>query len=240
MLVEFSFENFRSYKEKQTFSLLASKDKSLLLENTFNVEKNINLLKTATFYGANASGKSSFFMALSSFLEFAVLSGPQGQQGEPIKIAPFMLDIDKQTAPTSFEIIFFTSTQASYTRYRYGIKIDRTHIIEEYLCALNNVREVFLFTRENQKISYNKKFFPEAETFSTKTVRENASYLSVCAQNNGNISGAIINYFRKIIITSGINPPPIFTLNQIEKGDNLPEIVNFLHFADIQLVNEEN
>ena len=39
MLIEFSIENFRSFKEKQTFSLLASKDKNLIDENTFQVGK---------------------------------------------------------------------------------------------------------------------------------------------------------------------------------------------------------
>ena len=56
MLIEFTVENFRSFKEKQTFSLLASKDKDLIEQNSFKINK-YDLLKTAIVYGANASGK---------------------------------------------------------------------------------------------------------------------------------------------------------------------------------------
>lgn len=71
MLIEFSVENFRSFKEKQTFSLLASKDKDLMDENTFQTGK-YNLLKTALVYGANSSGKSNLFMALNFFRNFSI------------------------------------------------------------------------------------------------------------------------------------------------------------------------
>ena len=92
MLIEFTVENFRSFKEKQTFSLLASKDKELLEQNSFKANK-YDLLKTAIIYGANASGKSTLFMALISLLNFSVLSGPRSQKGDAIDISPFMLVI---------------------------------------------------------------------------------------------------------------------------------------------------
>ena len=84
---------------------------------------------------------------------------------------------------------------STFTRYRYGIKLDQKHVLEEYLFAVNKVKEVNLFDRIEQNITPNKNFFPESDTFSTKIVRDNASYLSVCAQNNGEIAGKIINYF---------------------------------------------
>ena len=99
MLIEFTVENFRSFKEKQTFSLLASKDKDLIEQNSFKINK-YDLLKTAIVYGANASGKSTLFMALTSLLEFSVLSGPRKQKGDPINISPFMLDVKKQNKIT--------------------------------------------------------------------------------------------------------------------------------------------
>ena len=235
MLIEFTVENFRSFKKKQTFSLLASKDKELLDQNTFSVSK-YNLLKTAIVYGANASGKSTLFMALISLLEFSVLSGPRSQKGDSISISPFMLDVNNQNEPSFFEILFMLDNKDSTPiRYRYGIKLDRKHVIEEYLFAVNKIKEVNLFDRIEQSITPNKTYFPESETFSTKIVRDNASYLSVCAQNNGEISGKIIKYFQRIAVTSGIDTPPFITMERINQGENLNRITKFLQFADIQV-----
>ena len=62
MFVEFSVKNFRSFKERQTLSLVAASSKELLEENTFPAKTDkVRLLKTAVVYGANASGKTSFF-----------------------------------------------------------------------------------------------------------------------------------------------------------------------------------
>lgn len=235
MLIEFTVENFRSFRKKQTFSLLASKDKELLEQNTFRANK-YNLLKTEIVYGANASGKSTLFMALISLLKFSVLSGPRSQKGDTIDIAPFMLDVNNQNEPSFFEILFILENEDSTPiRYRYGIKLDRKHVIEEYLFAVNKIKEVNLFDRIEQSITPNKTYFPESENFNTKTVRDNASYLSVCAQNNGEISGKIIKYFKKITVTSGIDTPPFITMERINRGENLNRITKFLQFADIQV-----
>jgi AAA15 family ATPase/GTPase len=56
-----------SFNEKHTFSLLATTDQELAEQNTFEVDKKFRFLKTAVMYGANASGKSNFFKALSFF-----------------------------------------------------------------------------------------------------------------------------------------------------------------------------
>ena len=57
MLIEFSVKNFLSFKDKVTLSM----EKGNGDENLDNVifYNNIELLKTAAIYGANASGKSN-------------------------------------------------------------------------------------------------------------------------------------------------------------------------------------
>jgi len=64
MIVEFSVKNFRSIKDLQTISFVATKLKSNQ-EKHPDVDKNnivevggMRLLKTVGVYGANASGKS--------------------------------------------------------------------------------------------------------------------------------------------------------------------------------------
>jgi AAA15 family ATPase/GTPase len=59
MLVEFRVKNFRSLRDEQVLSLVASRDKTL--QDTHTQATGINaapaLLRSAVVYGANASGK---------------------------------------------------------------------------------------------------------------------------------------------------------------------------------------
>jgi uncharacterized protein len=70
MLIEFSVGNYRSFKDKITFSMVAanlvSQDKSLDSNNVFAVDGELSLVKSAAIYGANASGKSNLAKAVLS------------------------------------------------------------------------------------------------------------------------------------------------------------------------------
>ncbi|WP_227655914.1 AAA family ATPase [Klebsiella pneumoniae] len=80
MLIEFNVENYLSIKHKQTLSLIASKSNELS-ENVFKTEgtMNLNVLKSAVIYGANAAGKSNLLLAVRAMRELGKLrlSGPQ-------------------------------------------------------------------------------------------------------------------------------------------------------------------
>ena len=56
MLIEFSVANFRSLRDRQTFSLAKAKGDELLNTNTFQVEavNKFHLLRSAAIYGPNA------------------------------------------------------------------------------------------------------------------------------------------------------------------------------------------
>jgi AAA15 family ATPase/GTPase len=232
MIAEFTVENFRSFKDRHTFSLISTKDKELSESNTFESDRKLSFLKSAVIYGANASGKSNFFSALFFFLRFSVYSGPNNQIEDPIETEPFVLSIQKESAPSSFEIIFIIKDNSGETRYRYGLSLDKERVLVEYLFAVNNVREVTLFSRNFQEIDYTP-YFKEGARGKT-SVRTNCSFLSVCAQNNGEISAIIVKYFRRMGVLYGINDstPP-------QKGGNQPDykkkIINFLKYADIQI-----
>ena len=144
MIVEFTVENFRSFKEKQAFSLVSTSDTELSESNIFEFGKNLHFLKSAVIYGANASGKSNFFNALSFFCNFAIYSGPHSQIEDPIEIEPFALSKQAENSPSFFEIIFILKDNDIETRYRYGFTINKKQIISECLYAVYNVREVIL------------------------------------------------------------------------------------------------
>ena len=68
MLLEFTIENFLSYKDKVCFSMEADSTQGLD-DNYVVFDENKKILKTAAIYGANASGKSNLFKVLSTIID---------------------------------------------------------------------------------------------------------------------------------------------------------------------------
>jgi len=72
---EFSFGNFKSFKDIQTLNLSAAKIKSKtedIDQNNVIKENNkegVSFLKSKAIYGANASGKSNIIKAFVSFIK---------------------------------------------------------------------------------------------------------------------------------------------------------------------------
>jgi AAA15 family ATPase/GTPase len=236
MIAEFTVQNYRSFKEKHTFSLISTKNKELSESNTFEMGDKLRFLKTAVIYGANASGKSNFFRALAFYRNFAVFSGPRKQVGDTIEVDAFYFSKQAEHEPSSFELVFFMkNTDGKNIRYRYGFSVTQEEVITEYLFAILNVREVALFTREKQEIVTTDYFREGAKIKSA--VRQNCSFLSICAQINGEIAVSIVRYFQDMFITSGLQNIAFLTKNRLRKSDNnaLTDVLDFLHFADIQV-----
>ena len=62
MLLQFSVENFRSFKERTVLSLEGASDKNLP-NNVVEFDKG-KILKVAVVFGANAAGKSNCLSAV--------------------------------------------------------------------------------------------------------------------------------------------------------------------------------
>jgi AAA15 family ATPase/GTPase len=230
-IAEFTVENFRSFKDRHTFSLLATAEKELIEENTFHVKGKQRFLRTAVLYGANASGKSNFFKALSFFRDFAVFSGPHKQIGDVIETDSFIFSNETENQPSSFELVFFVETASQkLTRYRYGFSVTQEKVMIEYLFAINNIREILLFSRDEIKINIADHF---REGLRIKdSVRPNCTLLSICAQNNGEISSKIVSCFTQLLITSGLQNITSKTKNKIWQDFDKEDVINFLKYAD--------
>ena len=144
MLVEFSVENYLSFKERVTFSMLASSDKEHEDANVITLENGKRYLKTAAVYGANASGKSNLLKAM-SFLATFVRESHQKQIGTPTGVIPFKLDTDCLNKPSKFDIIFYNGG----VRYAYGFSATDKTVVEEYLYYYPNGRQSIIFERAN-------------------------------------------------------------------------------------------
>jgi len=104
MLIEFKVANFRSIREEQTFSLVASKsDKDLpacVIKRELPGLSKVSYLKGAAIYGANASGKSNVIEAIRFLAKFVKFSATQIQPGDPTGATPFKLDHVSESKPS--------------------------------------------------------------------------------------------------------------------------------------------
>lgn len=140
MIIELTIENFLSFKEKNTFSMLASSDK--LLEENYVIRGNDKILKTTAIYGANASGKSNLFKIISS-VSTMISQSNFIDPNALLPIVPFKFDKSSFDKPSFFEIKFIFNN----VRYLYGFKADNKNIYEEYLYSYPHNKQVKIFTR---------------------------------------------------------------------------------------------
>lgn len=141
MLIEFSVKNFLSFKNKITLSM----EKGIGNENQDNVVSigDIDLLKTAAIYGANASGKSNILKALTCSILMVRNSNLIPVGGKWNFIKPFLFDKTSKNKPSEFEFIFIENN----IKYRYFFSADANRIYDEILDVYNSQKPSNIFTR---------------------------------------------------------------------------------------------
>jgi AAA15 family ATPase/GTPase len=207
---------------------LKSKNKQLDVNNIFKYKSNMNLVKTAAIYGSNASGKSNFIKAFVFMRDFVINSSKETQATEDIEVENFRLCSATEDKESFFEVIFVIDD----VRYRYGFELNKHCIKSEWLYRAK-VRETNLFLRENDKIVPSGSF-PEGKGLEEKT-RENALFLSACAQWNGKISRLLLKWFKACGIISGLNDMGYrpFTERQLEDANYRDSILSFVKEFDL-------
>lgn len=141
MLLQFSVENYKSFKERTVLSMEASSDKEKA-ENLTLAGRN-RVLNSAVVFGANAAGKSNLFLALTAAI-LTVRQSNSRQINEPLyMIVPFCFDPDVASKPTSFEFVFIADGE----KYVYGFSATRKEIVSEYLYAYHSPKASTVFER---------------------------------------------------------------------------------------------
>lgn len=232
MLVELRVKNFRSIKDEQVFSLVASNDR-LLQENTIYIN-NFNLLKTAAIYGANGSGKSNLVSAL-NFMKHMVVSAFRRHNliNETIPVEVFALNSKTENEPAMFEITFISEDK----RFRYGFEVNTYGVVSEWLFHVPKKQEIQLFLREKHNYTIHPSLKKEAKGLTDKT-REDTLFLSVLSQFNSKTIHPVIAYFKKLIIIQGDIGHFLVSLSKtINQGRNAEIITAILKKLNFQIEN---
>lgn len=148
MLIEFSVSNFRSFREKQTLSMVAA-PRLHKRENVFKPESKgeelPSLLKVAVIYGPNASGKSNLLKAL-GVLAHICFREPTNRD-VPLPLSPFRFDAALSLNPSVFDLHFVRNGM----RYQFKLSATSERIFEERLTVFPKGKESLLYERQFSK-----------------------------------------------------------------------------------------
>lgn len=201
MLLEFSVTNFRSFKEKQTLSMIpATNKKSEQQESVAVIDDKLSVLKSAVIYGANASGKSNLLLALNTLQNIVLTSAKNNPTDRLIDSeSHFLFSANTEKQPIEFELHF----SLKGIRYHYLLSILKGVIYQEFLNYYPNNRKTKLFKRIKEDNTYQYTYGEHLK--GQKQVVENLTtpnqlYLSKGANNNIEVLAEILIFLNAIFM----------------------------------------
>ena len=150
VLVAASIENWRSFKDRIDFSMVAGRQR----QHGHRVPRigrfQTRLLPVAAIFGGNASGKTNFFRAL-SFAKSLVVAGTS-QFGKPIPVEPFRLDEECETRPSGFSFDLLIDD----TIHSYSFSVTATRVEHEELCIQTKTKKQLIYMRKGEAIEFHR------------------------------------------------------------------------------------
>lgn len=240
MVIEYQVKNYLSFKDLTIFSMVGMKSfKEHEPDNVIQFDEKLKILKSASIYGNNGSGKSNFVKSLVFMKGFVLNSFRDAlleDNNKKISLKKFLLNKECETLPSHFELSFIIDKII----YRYGFEVESEKISKEWLYHTTS-KETPLFTRDNNKIVVNKSSFKEGLGLESK-VKDNVLFLTRIAHDEGIISNEIINWFRKIKFINGINDSSykLYTIKLLKEDKDFQIwISKFVSFLEISKLSTE-
>ena len=144
MLIRFSVENFKSFNDKQEMVMIPAKRLQKNKEHVISLNK-VSLLRNATIYGANASGKTNIIEAM-RFAKYVITKKiPMEASKMYCRVFP-----NNQVKESKFEFEIFKNNK--FYAYGFSINLHEQIIKSEWLYELIPGRDSqkMLFERETE------------------------------------------------------------------------------------------
>lgn len=208
MLCQFSFKNFKSYKEETTFDFQATSipefSDSLIVGN-----KEDALLPVGVVYGPNGGGKTNLLLALSCLISTVVNPIYELEKTreeviiqQKVSAVPFGFDEMSREMPTEFEVFF----RQGKKEYRYNLSICKDEVVEEalYWKTIGGKRPGMIFDREGAEIALGASI---NKASINRSVNPKMPYLSFLAINYDiPIITDVQKWFESCIVRNYANP----------------------------------
>ncbi len=243
MLVEFRIKNYRSLRDEQVFSMVASADKAM--QGTHVMDTGLKavprVLRSAVLYGANASGKSNLIKAL-QYMRKVVLRSATWPPDARFSVQPFLLDKESAVEPTEFELTFIMEG----VRHQYGFAMTQERIVSEYLLVYRAFKPQRWFERYYDAAIGKDVYEFGAGLKGAKAVweqatRPNALFLSTAVQLNSEALRPVFEWIRNGLVIFNEQAPlsPFTSLKMLQDQEGKRRICDFLSAADISIADIE-
>jgi AAA15 family ATPase/GTPase len=203
MLIRFRVSNFLSFNETIELSLIPGKTRQHpeQIISGGSGRNDIDILKAALVYGANASGKSNLIKAI-HFAKDLITTGTKPKQS--IAARPFKLDPARLSQPIKFEFEF----RQRDTNYLYGFELNSQKILSEWLYEIKKTTEEMLFERasngdEKTEVTFGsliKKKDEEFLKFVARGTRPNQLFLTESVDRNVDYFKAVFDWFAETLV----------------------------------------
>jgi AAA15 family ATPase/GTPase len=190
MLVNFSIENWMSFRDPITFSMIASRESRHSGRVPQIGKYKARILPIAAIYGGNASGKTNFFKAL-NFVKELVTTGTQPDSLIPVEV--FLLDAQSVERPSRFTVELLIDENM----YEFSFALTKKAVIEEKLVQIKAASEKVLYHRHNGKLNFDKSLTDQQFLkFVFKGTRDNQLFLTNSISQNVEDFRPIYNWFK--------------------------------------------
>jgi hypothetical protein len=199
MLIRLTLNNFLSFREEVSFSMVPTREKQHSERVFSHKERELSILPIAALYGANGSGKSNFYKAV-EFLRDLVLS-PAQNPDEQIPVRPFRLDAGSESAPSRFCIEVLAPDDRVY---RLTLLVTKERVLEEKLEFVGASKDRLIYRRDAERAFepgewYNDALPVEEREFLTFKARDtlpNQLFLAALRGRNIRHVDGIIRWFK--------------------------------------------
>ena len=237
MIIRFSVENWMSFRDRTTFSMVASRER----QHGERVPKlgkyQTRVLPIAAIYGGNASGKTNFFKAL-SFAKTLVVEGTRPDSLIPIET--FRLDDRWKSQPSRFAFELLIDE----TIYEFRFAVTQKEVLEERLVKITSTSEKVLYDRRDGNLSFDSSlskdpFFP----FVFRGTRDNQLFLTNSVSQNIDDFRPVYDWFKDKLVL--VAPDSRFDLFELFFDEGHPlytamnEMLSWLDTGIAHLGSEE-
>lgn len=220
MLINFKISNFRSFRDKNTFSMEKGKNIRKYKNNVLEVNK-VKLLKTAVIFGGNANGKTNLITAL-RLLRFLVLEqAPSEAHKLPVDTFGY------NGKNTKFEISFLKDKK----RFDYTVEYNELGFVYEQLEYNNTV----VLERHDQDFTV----LPEQLLPLKNNIRKNQNLLFFAQSNNFDIAKKAYDWFMEDLIVVNTELIPNNLLKSLYNPVFKAKFLKFLRAADFNITDIE-
>lgn len=243
MLLEFTVENFMSFKEKQTLSMYADSLKELkdYVHISYDNTYSFKVLKSMAIYGHNSHGKSNFFKAYKTFINLIINPVIGNNNENKLPLESYKLNTETKNKASFFEIKFLIKD----VKYRYLLLADSETIFQEELYYSEpKIRENHLFTRRANEFNINKNWNKdnngEIENIVRFAKKNHILFISVLfAQEYITHTSDIYKWISNNEIITNLNEQNIFNkAKTFAKNPEYHNLINkFIENADLGFVS---